>query len=114
MTAIPSVGVRSPSDTACNTAAAACAASWAVFIGGIGNWTGLSFLGGAILSMQSRKAVVSPAKANSTARCVKACACPSSKSKTAKVVRLRAPAGLPVLPAAKRPAVSRPFNRQTA
>ncbi|GIX20954.1 MAG: hypothetical protein KatS3mg120_2630 [Erythrobacter sp.] len=72
----PSVGVSSPAATASSTAPAAFAASRAVSILGKVNCTGASRLGGAMRSRQSRSAVVSPARAISTALRVNAPASP--------------------------------------
>ena len=62
-------------------------------------------------SRQSRKAVVSPARAISTALRVNAPASPSKSASAACVALWRAPRGLPGLPGPKRPAVSRPLLR---
>jgi hypothetical protein len=72
MMCAPSVGVRSPSATAPNTAPAAFAASAADCMGGRLNVTGVSLRGGHIRSRQSLRDVVSPSKAMSTAFCVSA------------------------------------------
>jgi hypothetical protein len=90
--------VSSPRPTAATTTPTASAASRAECRGGKSITTRTSLRGGRRRSMHRRRAVVSPARARSTALRVRASASPSSSARAAWVLRLRAPFGRPGLP----------------
>jgi len=103
------MGVIVPSLTALKTLPAACEASVTSCIRGRGKRTGLSFIGGAMRSIQSRKAMLSPSNAFDIAVWVKASAWPSSRLSIAMVALLREPLGRPAFPSENLPSVFRPF-----
>ena len=105
ITRVPSMGVSVPSLTALKTLPAASEASMAPCIRGRGKATGLSFIGGAMRSIQSLRAMLSPPSAFDMAVWVKASAWPSSKPSIAMVALFRDPFGRPRFPAANLPSV---------
>ena len=98
-----------PSLTALKTLPAACEASMASRIWARGKTTGLSFIGGAIRSIQSLRAMLSPSSAFDIAVWVNASACPSRRLSIAMVALLREPLGRPPFPSVNLPSVFRPF-----
>ena len=109
MTRVASIGVSSPSLTALRTLPAATEASIALLIIGMENVTVASLGGGAIRSIQSRKATLSPSSALVMAACVNASAWPCSRLSMASVALFLEPRGLPEFPAENWPAVFLPF-----
>ena len=91
--------------TALKTPPAASEASLAQCMSGKEKLIGLSFGEGAILSIQSLRAIVSPVRAADMAFCVKASAWPSRRLSIATVALFLEPFGFPALPRAKEPSV---------
>ena len=87
--------MTAPEATAPRRAATARGRSLADAIGGSSSSRGRSRTGGASRSRHSRRAVVSPARASSTAFLVRSSASPCRRTSTAWVARQRAPRGRP-------------------
>ena len=100
---------KGTSSTAFKTLPAACEASMASCILGRVKTTGLSFIGGAMRSIQSLRAMLSPSNAFAIAVWVKASAWPSSRLSIAIVALLREPLGRPAFPSENLPSVFLPF-----